>query len=264
VFDLLVRDETRANPFFAIFMDNTLEYSADWLLATVVDKGQVKLATLCTKPLNLLLYQVQDDPLDGTVEFLAEELKRIGFRPPGVLAEDKLARRFDKAYASPGGSFVRRTMALMHLDAPPSYQKAPGFARMLEESDMSFAPNWEQAFCEECNTNVFTLAENTQRIRSRLGTGSHLIWQDGVPVSQAVYGRETPDGAVINWVYTPQEFRNRGYATSVVAELSGRLLDQGKHFCCLFADANNPTSRAIYKKMGYYDICLFDDILFDN
>jgi len=129
---------------------------------------------------------------------------------------------------------------------------------------MFFVPYWEHAFSEDCRVHVFTIQENIDRIRKRLGKDSHFIWEDGQPVSQAVHGRDTPNGAIINWVYTPPHFRGRGYATSVVAELSRSLLDSGKSFCCLFADASNPISCELYRKLGFYDVCNFDEIRFDT
>ncbi|MDW7657647.1 MAG: GNAT family N-acetyltransferase [Bacillota bacterium] len=72
----------------------------------------------------------------------------------------------------------------------------------------------------------------------------------------------TENGAVVNSVYTPPHYRNNGYATSLVASLSQRLLDQGYKFTCLFADAENPVSCGIYRKIGYVDQCIFDVLRF--
>jgi len=52
-------------------------------------------------------------------------------------------------------------------------------------------------------------------------------------------------------VYTPRELRGRGFATATVAALSQLLLDQGHQFCCLYTDLANPTSNAIYQRIGY-------------
>ena len=57
--------------------------------------------------------------------------------------------------------------------------------------------------------------------------------------------------SAIGGVYTPPDCRNRGYASACVAELSRRLLDEGRAFCCLYTDASNPTSNSIYQKIGY-------------
>jgi hypothetical protein len=36
--------------------------------------------------------------------------------------------------------------------------------------------------------------------------------------------------------------------------LSARLLASGKRFCCLYTDVANPTSNAVYKRVGYAPI----------
>ena len=230
---------------------------------------------------------------NDSVEFLAREMRRFGLMPSGVLALDSLAGHFADAFcdgkdgidsgknADTGGTvdvsgkadvdstrtFIKcrfhMTMILMKLEKLNEYKKAPGFCRMLNESDLSYTPYWENAFCIDCRVPVYSISESEKRIKTRLGMNIHYIWQDNEPVAQAVLGRNTPNGAAISWVYTPPEFRGKGYATSVVAELSKALLDGGKSFCCLFADASNPASCAVYHKLGYYDVCRFDDIKFD-
>ena len=150
----------------------------------------------------------------------------------------------------------------MRLEKLAEYKKAPGFVRFLTEKDLSFIPQWEQAFCIDCNLPEYSAVDNQKRVRERLGRNSHFIWEDGVPVAQAAFGRETEGIAVVNWVYTPTQYRGRGYATSVVAEVTKAILARGKQYACLFADAANPASCAVYHKLGYEDVCTFDEIKF--
>ena len=88
-------------------------------------------------------------------------------------------------------------------------------------------------------------------------TGGILLWEDGgEPVSLAGWGGPTPNGIRVGPVYTPPELRGRGYATALTAELSqrlldGRLLEGGRRFCFLYTDLANPTSNAIYERIGY-------------
>jgi hypothetical protein len=65
-------------------------------------------------------------------------------------------------------------------------------------------------------------------------------------------------------VYTPPELRGRGYATALTAELSQRLLDQGRRFCFLFTDLTNPTSNAIYERIGYVRVAESAMVAFDR
>ena len=264
VFDILLIDEDINNLPISIIMKNEIEKPDDWLLSTITgDNGDVVLIAQCAKPFDLLLYEPLRQQNATAMELLASELKCIGFAPPGVLALSGLSQRFANAYCGSAGYKTYMTMVLMRLEELAGYNKAPGFCRMLTEGDLSYTPSWEQAFNIDCRFPASDLAENEKRIRTRLGKDTHFIWEDGEPVSQAVYGRGTPNGGVVNWVYTPPQFRGRGYATSLVAEVSQTLFKRGKSFCCLFADADNPVSRSVYRKLGYYDVGDFEEIKFD-
>ena len=61
----------------------------------------------------------------------------------------------------------------------------------------------------------------------------------------------SPTGARIGAVYTPASLRGRGYAAGVVAEVSRRALAGGRRFCSLYTDLANPTSNALYQRLGY-------------
>jgi len=265
VFDILIDDEVCNNLPLGI-IDGNRDTSANWLLSTVTDdQGAIILIAMCTPPFNLLLIEPKGAPQNNnaSIELFAAELKKIGFLPSGVFSKSDLARRFADVYSGTKGSNLKAKLVLMKLDKFAEYREAPGYCRVLTEEDLSFKRSWEHSVCIECNWLVYTQKENEDRIKSRLGKDNHLIWVDGEPVSQAVCGRNTPNGAVVSWVYTPPQFRGRGYALSVVAEVSKTIFNRGKQFCCLFADTANPASQAVYRKLGYRDICVFDEIRFD-
>lgn len=49
--------------------------------------------------------------------------------------------------------------------------------------------------------------------------------------------------------------RNKGYASSCVAQVSQIALNKGFTKCVLYTDLLNPTSNSIYQKIGYTAIC---------
>jgi predicted GNAT family acetyltransferase len=55
-------------------------------------------------------------------------------------------------------------------------------------------------------------------------------------------------------VYTPPSDRGRGFASSIVTELTRHLLEGGRRFCFLYTDLANPTSNHIYRSIGYRPI----------
>jgi predicted GNAT family acetyltransferase len=68
----------------------------------------------------------------------------------------------------------------------------------------------------------------------------------------------------VNFVYSPPEFRGRGYATACVTALTRQLLDEGRAFCCLYADRANPTSTGIYERIGYRPIGDASDFILNS
>ncbi|MDR2589729.1 MAG: GNAT family N-acetyltransferase [Oscillospiraceae bacterium] len=266
VLSLLLEKEAENNLPISIISNTDPSDTSEWLMSTITDEfGTIQLTALCTKPFNIVLSAPTDEYNSDCIKFLTDELSRINFAPPGVFAKTKLARDFTDNFLQNISKPMQQkkrilSMVLMRLDKLNAYEKALGSSRLLTEDDLSYVPLWEQAFCVDCHLPAFSLADNQERIKTRIDKNTHFIWVDKVPVAQAVHGRDTPNGAVITWVYTPPLFRGRGYATSVVAELSQSRLNNGKKFCCLFADANNPASRSIYRKLGYYDVDYYEQI----
>ena len=82
--------------------------------------------------------------------------------------------------------------------------------------------------------------ELTYRRKEADPDGAWLVWDDGGPVSLAGYGNPTPSGTRVGPVYTPPEHRGRGYATSLVAELTAERLAAGSAFCFLFTNLEQP------------------------
>jgi predicted GNAT family acetyltransferase len=66
-------------------------------------------------------------------------------------------------------------------------------------------------------------------------------------------GAQRPAAGVVRVgpVYTPPEHRGRGYGAAVTAAVSQAALDAGAAGVVLFTDLANPTSNALYERLGY-------------
>jgi GNAT superfamily N-acetyltransferase len=74
------------------------------------------------------------------------------------------------------------------------------------------------------------------------------VWQETHPVTPAA-------GMVrVIAVYTPRELRGHGYAGAVTTTVSRAALDAGADDVVLFTDLANPTSNALYQRLGYRPI----------
>ena len=81
------------------------------------------------------------------------------------------------------------------------------------------------------------------------------LWEDPVGTPVHLTQATPPSFGVVRIgpVYTPDEHRGRGYATAMVAALSRELAAAGVRVC-LFTDQANPTSNAIYQRIGYVPV----------
>jgi predicted GNAT family acetyltransferase len=137
---------------------------------------------------------------------------------------------------------------------------APGVMRVAGPSDVQLIADWRAAFEREALGEA-SPADALATAEHRVAAGDVYLWVDGEPRSMAARARPTTRGIAVNAVYTPPEWRRRGYATACVARLSAQLLDEGREFCVLYTDLANPTSNAIYARIGYRglrDFALYD------
>ncbi len=122
-----------------------------------------------------------------------------------------------------------------------------GGLRQADSTDRELLVGWVEEFQAQTGEAP---SEPVQVVDRRLSRGELWLWDDKGPT--ALVGLSEPvEGVVrIGPVYTPLGHRNRGYASSCVAEISGRALAQELR-CILYTDLGNPTSNSIYRCIGY-------------
>ncbi len=112
--------------------------------------------------------------------------------------------------------------------------------------------DWLHAFRDEAN-----LPDPRERIAADLERqlrGQRLrLWLNESGEPACLIGGQTiaPSEARIGPVYTPPQWRGRGYAQAAVATLCSELRWQGAQTIFLFTDAANPTSNALYLRIGF-------------
>jgi len=229
-----------------------------WLMATVSDAHGIKLTALMTPPHNITLYATDNAVDSRALDCLAEALQDHPI--PGVMTEKALAEDFAQKYTARKGLTFRTTMGqrIYELRAVNPAVRQFGTLRLFDERDLHFLPYWLEAFraAHTYGNTEMSIPQDMESYRYRLSTKKlYVLEDDGVPVSMAGYTREMQTAIGVAFVYTPPYFRGRGYASSCVAQLSQRALDNGFTKCVLYTDLANPTSNSIYQKIGYKPIC---------
>ena len=159
--------------------------------------------------------------------------------------------------------FDQRIYALEELVPPRGVE---GIARLAGTDDRALVLDWMTAFAHEALHGGDDAGRIERSVDARLGpegAGGICLWEvGGNPVSLAGFGGPTPNGLRIGPVYTPREHRGHGYGSAVTAAASQVALDRGKRFCFLYTDRANPTSNAIYMRLGYRPVCDSREIAF--
>lgn len=230
-------------------------------MATVEEHGEVVAVALRTPPHGLILSRVA---ARDTLPLLAERVREEYTTLPGVLAPAEIVEDFARAWRWVSGQPYRKGLAerIYRLEQVRPVSGVPGELRCATPADRGFLREWYVAFHAEAVGPVeFGDLERIERsLDDRLSAepGGLCVWYDGRSVSMAGASGPTPSGIRIGPVYTPPEFRGRGYASACVAGLSDLMLRSGRRACFLFTDLSNPTSNKIYRAIGYEPVCDVD------
>lgn len=212
---------------------------------------------------NVLLSCV-DEP--DAVEVLAGDLASVYPSLTGVMAEKDSARRFAEAWEGLSGQRSRLHMRQRIHRARTSWVPGGvrGRVRPAAAADRELLVPWMAAFAREVgeDDDPDAAAALVDRWLSS-DVGRLFVWEDAGLVSMAGSGGPTPNGIRVSAVYTPPEVRGRGYATALVGTVTRRHLEAGRRFCFLFTDLANPTSNAIYARIGYEPVLDVDQYRFE-
>jgi uncharacterized protein len=241
------------------FAANEGRAKVDPYLLTAEDSGTLLGAVLMTPPRHLILSHMPDPALAALTDYFLKE--SITF--PGVVGPKNMSQLFAAHWKNRTGRNSRRKMSqriyACERVVVPVYSR--GYLRPAMANDEALLVEWAGEFCRDAGIED-EVEYMKARIPNEIAKHSLYVWDDDQIVSMAVVQRETARGICVSLVYTPPYLRKQGYATSCVAALTQRMLDSGKRFCCLYTDLTNPTSNAIYQKIGYEPVCDSEDLVF--
>ena len=185
--------------------------------------------------------------VDQAIDFLAKaklQIKGIiGKYDLGIVFAAELEKRFGN-YGT-----IKMRQRIYRLDQLRKVRLVPGKIREANNSDVKILNNWLRKFFMEMGEDI-SEEDSVKTLERYMAEKSIYVWDDGGLVSMIRKTRATQNGIVVTNVYTPKEYRNRGYATSCVYHFSKMLLKEYR-FCTLYTDLANPTSNGIYMKVGY-------------
>ncbi|PAF23403.1 hypothetical protein CHH49_02275 [Terribacillus saccharophilus] len=217
------------------------------------DHDRIRIVFLHTKG-NRIILSHDTVWTDEEAAELAHLVQTLTPNLPGVIGPVQQANQFARAWQQLYGKQIKVHMNqfIYQLDTVKDAGVARGEMRAANNDDFTLLRDWLVRFGEVTGEDM--TEERADIVIGRLITQKRMyVWMvDGDIVSMAGCSRESRNGIVINAVFTPEEQQRKGYAQGLVAALSEKLLHEGKQFCCLFTNADDPGPNKLYQKMGYH------------
>ena len=214
--------------------------------------AKVSAAFLHTPPYSVALTSV---PGPDAARALAQALAARGRAVDGVNAGPEGAEAFARAWHEVTGDAIEcqmrnRLFRLGELRWPDP--RPAGQARVADRTDRHLLIAWSEAFHREANSGS---EDMVAMVDDRLSFQGLTLWEDaGQPVSMAGLTRLAAGQVRVGPVYTPPRLRGKGYAGAVTATVSQAARDAGGSQVLLFTDLANPTSNALYQRLGYQPV----------
>lgn len=224
-------------------------WSAEPMLFGWYETLRVSGAVSLTPPFELLLAAAPDDAIDE----LVAELGARDVGVPGVSGDPATVKRFGDAWTA-GGPLRATTTMHMRLyvlgSLRPPDPAPPGRARPVHEADLATTVDWFARFQRESGAHA---VEVDRIVRDRFDKGLLWLWEDATGTVVSLAGRNQTAAGVarVGPVYTPPQYRRRGYGAAVTAACTRDALERDADHAVLFTDLANPTSNAIYQQIGY-------------
>jgi hypothetical protein len=141
-------------------------------------------------------------------------------------------------------------MYLYRLDQVDPVLNFQGDLKPWLPKDRLLLAKWLEAFAAAINENVVGVDFLSRAAAMIAANNIRCLEIDGQVVSMVGSTRSKGGVACINYVFTPDELRGRGYAFNCVGSLS-KLLLQRHNSCCLYAEEAYLASNRVYQKLGY-------------
>jgi hypothetical protein len=194
---------------------------------------------------------------------LAAHLAGLGHSPSTVIADHDTARAFAESWQRTTGAapvpFWRTHLYRLGTLTPPQ-PRPEGRGRLTGGEDREQVVRWCREFCVDVGEqSSIDLIDAGSWDVSRFGDRHFTFWEtpDSTPVSMAAATSVIGGMVRIDPVYTPAHLRGCGYAGAVTVEASRAALAAGATDVVLFTDPDNPTSNALYQRLGYVRIADF-------
>lgn len=206
-------------------------------------------------PENLIIYVASQDNTLAAAALLGEHFGNSNIKLHSIRGRNDVCLSFIEQYKKRVNyTFAEKMgMDIMEIRAVNDLKPTEGSQRLATLEDSQLVVNWMIEFQMETLTSELDYEATLKKANRYIEEGRVYLYENDnhQVVSMAVAARKLLHGMAITYVYTPEEYRGKGYAAANMYYLSRELLDQGYEFCTLFVDRKNILTNRAYEKLGY-------------
>jgi GNAT superfamily N-acetyltransferase len=220
------------------------------------DDGDVNGVAMRTTPFNMIVTPMSCD----AARALGRSVGRFDDALPGISGSKDIIDALLEGYVasqSPGSTRDLREdrrdllYELEELTTPD----VEGAGRPARAEDIEQLAEMFVEFMREVELPPLSPVDTRDGVKKSVTAGTLFCWElAGDIVAFAghapVVTTESIVIARVGPVYTPPQYRRRGFGSAITAHVSRHLLEKGARVM-LFTDAANPTSNGIYQEIGY-------------
>lgn len=195
-------------------------------------------------------------PDDRITEYSRDLVSLIGERfVPSVIGSQRSITTFYELYANAHFIKTSRGMSMTAYHCPqvnPHYISSCHVC-MAGNDDIEIIAEFCAGFTRDAFNNPTDKNEYLKVAERLIRAKSVYVVHNGATiVSMANIAHKTDRFARINLVYTPHEYRKKGYASHIVTALTEKIISEGL-MPMLYTDDTNATSNNIYQSIGYVE-----------
>ena len=206
-------------------------------------------------PANLVVYVAEQDKALLAANDLANHVASERIIINGITARNDVCQSFMEQYRKHNScNFVEKLgMDIMEIREVNDIKPAEGIQRLATEEDVKVITDWMIEFQIEALMSELDYEAALQRATELIIENKIYVFEniEKQMVTMAAITKKLVHGVTVTYVYTPEEFRGKGYAATNIYYLSKEQLNQGNEFCTLYVDKKNPLSNRAYEKVGY-------------
>jgi predicted GNAT family acetyltransferase len=204
----------------------------------------------------------------AAIDHVVAEFVSLGIHLIGVQGPAATAATFAAAWCAATGtvSTVAMNERLYRLQTLRPPTGVAGHGRAANPGDIDLLAEWIMLFRQEAFGDTPDRAAITRSVQAGKARGDEFVlWTlPSAPVSLAAVRPPAAGVSRIGPVYTPTTERGHGYGSAATAAAALWAREQGADDVVLFTDLANPTSNAIYQRIGFQPVSDYDHIEFKD